>query len=80
MGMVKSFLDANPDAGVLYFESESAITTQMVIDRGIDPNRMDIITVTTVQAFRTQAIKFLDAYLKKTEKKSKMKCLDAIVK
>ena len=24
MGMVKSFLDANPDAGVLYFESESA--------------------------------------------------------
>ena len=40
MGMVKSFLDENPDAGCLYFESESAITKQMVIDRGIDPNRM----------------------------------------
>ena len=25
LGMVKQFLDANPDAGVLYFESESAI-------------------------------------------------------
>ena len=43
MGMVKSFLDANPDAGVLYFESESAITQQMVIDRGIDPQRMVIL-------------------------------------
>ena len=54
MGMCKSFLDANPDAGVLYFESESAITKQMVIDRGIDPNRMVIIPVTTVQEFRTE--------------------------
>ena len=54
MGMVKSFLDANPDAGVLYFESESAITKQMVIDRGIDPQRMVILPVTTVQEFRTQ--------------------------
>ena len=26
MGIVKNFLDANPDAGVIYFESESAIT------------------------------------------------------
>ena len=31
MGMVKNFLDANPDAGVVYFESESAITKQMVM-------------------------------------------------
>ena len=54
MGMVKSFLDKNPDAGVLYFESESTITQQMVIDRGIDPQRMVIIPVTTVQEFRTQ--------------------------
>ena len=36
MGIVKNFLDANPDAGVIYFESESAITKQMVVDRGID--------------------------------------------
>ena len=35
MGMVKNFLDANPSSGVIYFESESAITKQMVIDRGI---------------------------------------------
>ena len=78
MGMVKSFLDANPDAGVLYFESESAITKQMVIDRGIDPNRMVIIPVTTVQEFRTQAIKVLDSYLEKSEKRPMMMCLDSL--
>ena len=80
MGMVKSFLDANPDAGVLYFESESAITKQMVIDRGIDPNRMVIIPVTTVQEFRTQAIKVLDSYLAKNEadRRPMMMCLDSL--
>ena len=76
----KSFLDANPDAGVLYFESESAITKQMVIDRGIDPNRMVIVPVTTVQEFRTQAIRVLDDYLKQDEadRQPIMLCLDSL--
>jgi len=80
MGMVKSFLDANPDAGVLYFESESAITKQMVVDRGIDPSRMVILPVTTVQEFRTQAIKVLDSYLTQNEadRKPLMMCLDSL--
>ena len=80
MGMVKSFLDDNPDAGVLYFESESAITKQMVVDRGIDPTRMVIIPVTTVQEFRTQAIKILDTYLttKESDRKPIMLCLDSL--
>tara|TARA_B100000287_G_scaffold347233_1_gene335037 strand:- start:1209 stop:2240 length:1032 start_codon:yes stop_codon:yes gene_type:complete len=80
MGMVKNFLDENPDAGVLYFESESAITQQMVVDRGIDPQRMVIIPVTTVQEFRTQAIKVLDSYLAKNEadRKPIMLCLDSL--
>lgn len=80
MGMVKSFLDQNPDAGVLYFESESAITKQMVVDRGIDPTRMVIIPVTTVQEFRTQAIKILDTYLtkKESERKPILLCLDSL--
>ena len=80
MGMVKSFLDANPDAGCLYFESESAITKQMVIDRGIDPARMVIIPVTTVQEFRTQAIKVLDKVLmeKEENRRPMMMCLDSL--
>ena len=63
MGMCKNFLDKNTDGGVIYFESESAITKQMVIDRGIDPERMVILPVTTVQEFRTQSLKVLDSYI-----------------
>ena len=80
MGMVKNFLDSNPDAGVIYFESESAITKQMVIDRGIDPQRMVMFPVTTVQEFRTQALKVLDKYLEQNEadRKPIMLCLDSL--
>ena len=80
MGMCKNFLDANPDAGVIYFESESAITKQMVIDRGIDPQRMVMFPVTTVQEFRTQALKVLDKYLEQNEadRKPILLCLDSL--
>ena len=80
MGMVKNFLDSNPDAGVLYFESESAITKQMVIDRGIDPKRMIILPVTTVQEFRTETLRVLNKYLETPEadRKKMMLCLDSL--
>lgn len=80
MGIVKNFLDANPDAGVIYFESESAITSSMIEERGIDPNRMVMIPVTTVQEFRTQAIKVLDSYLAQDEadRKPLFLCLDSL--
>ena len=80
MGIVKSFLDRDPEAGVIYFESESAITRQMVVDRGIDPKRMVIMPVTTVQEFRTQAIRVLDDYLTQDEadRKPMFLCLDSL--
>ena len=80
MGICKHFLDSNPDAGVIYFESESAITKQMVIDRGIDPNRMVIFPVTTVQEFRTQSLKVLEKYLDQDEadRKPILLCLDSL--
>ena len=80
MGIVKSFLESNPEAGCLYFESESAITKQMVVDRGIDPSRMVMIPVTTVQEFRTQAIKVLDKVLaeKEDNRRPMMMCLDSL--
>ena len=80
MGIVKNFLDANPDAGVIYFESESAITKQMIVDRGIDAKRMVIVPVTTVQEFRTQAIKVIDTYLAQNEadRKPMFLCLDSL--
>ena len=80
MGMVKNFLDTNPGAGVIYFESESALTKELIVNRGIDPNRMVIMPVTTVQEFRTQAIKVLDTYLvqDESERKPLFLCLDSL--
>ena len=80
MGIVKNFLDKDPNAGVIYFESESAITKQMVVDRGIDPNRMVVMPVTTVQEFRTQSLKVLDSYLLQNEsdRKPLFLCLDSL--
>ncbi len=80
MGIVKNFLDKDPNAGVIYFESESAITRQMVVDRGIDPKRMVIMPVTTVQEFRHQALKVLDGYLAQNEadRKPLFLCLDSL--
>ena len=63
LGIVQSYLAENPDAGVVYFESEAAVTKQMIDERGIDGGRMILVPVTTVQEFRTQAIQILDKYL-----------------
>ena len=80
MGIVKNFLDKDPNADVMYFESESAITKQMVVDRGIDSKRMAIMPVTTVQEFRTQTLKTLDSYLIQNEadRKPLFLCLDSL--
>ena len=67
LGMCKHFLDNNPDAGVIYFESESAITKELIENRGIDTKRMVVMPVTTVQEFRTQSLRVLDSYLEQDE-------------
>ena len=63
LGMCKQFLDDNPDSAVIYFESESAITKDMIESRGIDSSRIVIVPVTTVQEFRTQSIKIVEQYI-----------------
>jgi RecA/RadA recombinase len=80
MGIVKNFLDTNPDAGVIYFESESAITKSMVEDRGIDSGRLYVVPVTTVQEFRHQTLQILDTYLAQdeSERKPLFLCLDSL--
>jgi RecA/RadA recombinase len=80
LGIVKHFLETDPDAGVIYFESESAISRDMIESRKIDSKRMVIVPVTTVQEFRTQAIKILDKYLaqKAEDRKPMMFVLDSL--
>ena len=71
LGIVQNYLKENPDAGVVYFESEAAISKQMIDERGIDGTRMILVPVTTVQEFRTQAIQILDKYLSQDKEKRK---------
>ena len=71
LGIVKNFLDKNKDAGVIYFESESALTKDLVEARGVDSTRMVIVPVATVQEFRHQSIKVIDKYLEQDEDKRK---------
>ena len=71
LGIVKAFLEKNKDAGVIYFESESALTKDLVESRGIDSSRMVIVPVATVQEFRHQSIKVIDKYIEQDEKTRK---------
>ena len=78
LGVCKTFLEDNPDGNVIFFESESAITKDMIEDRGIDSSRMVILPVTTVQEFRYQSLAVLDAYEKDDEQKPLLICLDSL--
>ena len=62
MNIVREFLKANKGGHVFYFDSESAVTTEMVTSRGINPLDMTIVPVLTIQEFRTQAVRMLDLY------------------
>ena len=75
LGMVKQFLADNPSGGVLYFESESALTRDMIESRGIDSQRMIILPVTTIQEFTHQAVKVVENH---TEDRPLMMCLDSL--
>ena len=63
LGMCKHFLDNHPEGGVIYFESESALTKKLIENRGVDSKRMVIMPVTTVQEFRTQSLAVLEKYI-----------------
>jgi RecA/RadA recombinase len=80
LGICKHFLNSDPNAGVVYFETEGALTRDMLTERGIDTRRFVIVPVSTVQEFRTQAAKILDAYEKekKENRPPLLMCLDSL--
>ena len=63
INIVRQFLRDNESGFVFYFESESAISKQMLSDRGVDTKRVAVVPVATIQEFRTQAVKILDKYM-----------------
>lgn len=69
LGIVKQFLDANPTGGVIYFDTEAAVTKGMMEDRGIDTSRVVISEPDTIQKFRHTALKIIENYSAQPESK-----------
>ena len=68
LGVIKHFLDKDKNSGVIFFESENAVSKEMIENRGVDSTRVVVVPVSTVQEFRSQSIKILDKYLEQEEK------------
>ena len=80
LAVAKNFLDTNPDAYVLYFDTESSITRSLLESRGIDLKRLVVINVVTIEEFRSKALKAVDKYLQMPidERKPCMFVLDSL--
>ena len=80
LDVCKKFLSDNEEAVVLYFDSEQAITSSMVKERGMDPKRVAIFPIATVEDFRHQCIKIVDKVLElpKSERKGMIIVLDSL--
>ena len=78
LGVCQAFLEANPTGNVVFFESESAISKEMIESRGIDSSRMAILPITTVQEFRYQALQVLEAYENEDDRPPLLMCLDSL--
>mgnify|MGYP001444436224 FL=1 len=80
LSVVRNFLDNNSNGGVIYFESESALSKDIIESRGIDSKRMVIFPVATIEEFRTQAVRIVDKYMKepKEDRQPLMFVLDSL--
>ena len=77
LGIVKQFLIDNPTGGVLYFESESALTPEMIEERKIDSTRFIQLPVATIQDFAQQASRVVDKHIENSEAPLLL-CLDSL--
>ena len=80
LSVVKDFLNRDPDAIVLYVDTESAITPSLLSERGIDCDRVAVLNVLTIEQFRMKTIQCLDKYLKvdKEKRQPMMMVLDSL--
>ena len=77
LGICKQFLSDNPSGGVLYFESESALTPEMIVEREIDTTRFIQLPVATIQEFAHQASKVVDKHIEMGDRPLLL-CLDSL--
>lgn len=68
LGAVKNFLMQFPDGIVCFFETEGAVSKDMLTARGIDTSRVAVFPVTTVQEFKTSSLRIVEAHMAQKEK------------
>lgn len=78
ISIMKEFLNADPLNTVVYYESESAISKQMLVERGVDVKRVIYASVSTIQEFRTQATNFLNHIIETKPERKFLFVLDSL--
>lgn len=74
----KNFLEMNPTGAVVYFETENALTKEILAGRGIALDRFVHLPVATVQEFKNQALRIVDEKLKDKEDMPLLFILDSL--
>jgi len=79
---LKEYLNSDSENEVIFFESEGALNQDLLVDRGIDIDRVSIIPVSTVEEFRHQvlvALDYIEDIWNQTGEHSKvLMCLDSL--
>jgi len=78
LGILKNFLDDDKESVCTFFESESAISKDMMVSRGIDPKRVAVFPVETVEKFKTQSLRVTNSYLESGSEKPLLMILDSL--
>ena len=63
LGLVRYFFETYPEAAAGWYMSESAVTKDMFIERGIDPDRVMRSEIQTVEEWKFGMVKAVDLYL-----------------
>ena len=80
VSIAKEFQKNFPNGYVVYYETENAFTSDMLLERGIDGNRMLYVPIATVEQFRHESTKFAHEYnqLPEDEKVPFIMILDSV--
>lgn len=75
LDIAKNFLTENPEGVVVYFDTEAAITADMLEERVGNTDRFALVPIVTIQQFGTQVSKLLSQYEEDKKKNPDSKLL-----
>jgi RecA/RadA recombinase len=80
--IIEKYLREYPNAYIVFFESEGALTRELLIERGIDVDRLLMFPIAMVEDLRTQAVNILDTMIDDWKKDGEYPecifCLDSL--